>query len=98
NPVLHSFPTRRSSDLTGIKLDASGNFQTAALVGCVISDASKLGAWLTQPITDDDHVCAQLTRTNDNAVRASGANIERILRESSRSEEYTSELQSRENL
>src|SRR5690606_41527081 len=76
HPDLHSFPTRRSSDLSGARLSTRGAQESWAR------------------ICNPRWVCSARKRTLASlrawSPRASGA--------SRRSEEHTSELQSRENL
>src|SRR5206468_12282512 len=91
--VLHSFPTRRSSDLYGASLKAG--IQKARFGLIAIIDADE-----TYPPAELPHLLAEMTKEDfdyDMVVGArTGAHVKiPILR---RSEEHTSELQSRSDL
>src|SRR5690606_41949324 len=80
---LHSFPTRRSSDLTadpGISPSSIRNW---------ITRAPKIWVDITDWVSDSARV---------NAIRKASMQIRRRCGSEKRSEEHTSELQSRENL
>src|SRR5690606_40325238 len=86
HPALHSFPTRRSSDLTSCvvpRMRAGPGPPSTAWVmkGCTSGD-SPLAARITPVASSTTHA----------ALRSAGEGMR------SRSEEHTSELQSRENL
>src|SRR5207302_7428846 len=88
HPDLPSFPTRRSSDLAALLSENSS----------VVTDLSKLGAPGT-PFTHDFFLSATLLSFPQAAID----NVSKIDGVTSataglRSEEHTSELQSRENL
>src|SRR5690606_41196635 len=77
---LHSFPTRRSSDL----VDASGDADVAARAGAAVESAYATG----------EVQSATTTFTLGGVDVPQAASVPRA----ERSEEHTSELQSRENL
>src|SRR5690606_40280277 len=90
-PHLRSFPTRRSSDLSALSSTAlarsacsvpAGICSRVWRIACV---SSSIWSWVTQP--------AEMT-----ASRVSPKNAIAFDVEDDRSEEHTSELQSRENL
>src|SRR5690606_40579489 len=84
HPALHSFPTRRSSDLISIHADAfmTPNPQGASVFALSTKGASSAAArWMAKKENAADLVGGVNLKTKD-----------------ARSEEHTSELQSRENL
>src|SRR5207302_2193555 len=92
NPNLHSFPTRRSSDLPALKAngkiafvsDRDGNFE----IYVMDADGSNQTRLTNNPAHDGEP-----------AWSPDGAKIVFVSqRDGNRSEEHTSELQSRENL
>src|SRR5690606_41989624 len=92
---LHSFPTRRSSDLVmeklGMAVDRLGEADAPQRCGAPFTAAGlELWAMVTQPLA---HVVQQQV-----GVRTNGLVGQFRLGSIGRSEEHTSELQSRENL
>src|SRR5439155_25979128 len=76
---LHSFPTRRSSDLlAGVNL-SRGSLRGAKLIGCRLTGAILIGSDMT-------------------GVTISAADASDLTAPTARSEEHTSELQSRGHL
>src|SRR5690606_40927609 len=90
--ALPSFPTRRSSDLAGAarELAASGDRTSAAIASRAAGERYGLTV-AAADIQDSDH---NMTRF---AILAP-AGVDRVPERGWRSEEHTSELQSRENL
>src|SRR5690606_42009281 len=91
-PVLHSFPTRRSSDLAtavgAVAADVPANF-----------DAALAAAWTVaadSPVENQSVVLVHLISFWSSTINLADSSGLRLL--SRRSEEHTSELQSRENL
>src|SRR5690606_40888920 len=81
---LHSFPTRRSSDLAGVDAEARSRIDVDAVVELGLADGEGL-----EDEREREHAQAR-DRPRDG--RAPDAGLR------GRSEEHTSELQSRENL
>src|SRR5690606_41465753 len=86
---LHSFPTRRSSDLP-----CAGSSPRSLIVGGSSSSSSTSRASFNDPWARP----AGGSTTPTPGSCCSGASSKRSRGRSSRSEEHTSELQSRENL
>src|SRR5690606_39765190 len=80
-PELHSFPTRRSSDLI------KSNNDCAQQIALAIKDAYKR---LLLPSLSNEALQVAKEKADDAAISVFAKNL--------RSEEHTSELQSRENL
>src|SRR5207302_11368831 len=97
HPALHSFPTRRSSDLGNGQLSLVGVAWRRGFLGLgkVDRQLGPLGVGVEQPDGADE--AASLGRRNLPTVHAPKG-VHRVNRNSQRSEEHTSELQSRENL
>src|SRR5207302_11501352 len=86
---LHSFPTRRSSDLDGVRTDLI--FQNDLVAGAT-DRVIRLGR-------HDEGKCLKLRcGVQLAAVVAANEYLRKVQRSPFRSEEHTSELQSRENL
>src|SRR5205085_7292498 len=92
HPHLHSFPTRRSSDLTG------GNiFQGAMTLNQLFFLRPAAGYANYRTPIRGLYLCGAATHPGGGVMGACGLNAAReILRD--RSEEHTSELQSQSNL
>src|SRR5690606_42027829 len=90
HPALHSFPTRRSSDLGELAPAAQPDYLSALLIGHEIAALAELlrhsGGQPRIVLCGDAELCQRY----DAALRHYGLDA--------RSEEHTSELQSRENL
>src|SRR5690606_40327209 len=97
HPDLHSFPTRRSSDLvppikTATRPNSAG-FRIRLLIQSLLVDSSP--TIRTSGIKQWPYLCSTVDWTNRIRASISAALAEPVLM---RSEEHTSELQSRENL
>src|SRR5690606_41449023 len=90
NPDLHSFPTRRSSDLAQQQLGLEETLLAQILGEAVISDVALIGYDL---FLHEGPAIGMLFEARNNALLKRNLNDQRR-----RSEEHTSELQSRENL
>src|SRR5690606_41427225 len=95
---IHSFPTRRSSDLAGWRLPISSRLRLMSTVrrgvGCAregIGSQRLTGRWVTRLSTGDSSTSFTIPDLTQPTPRRT-VDIRR------RSEEHTSELQSRENL
>src|SRR5690606_40967149 len=84
-PVLHSFPTRRSSDLAS----PSAIHRSEVCVGIETPTRTSSGARVSPPSTPPPPAPSPAQAPSANTAAAPKA---------TRSEEHTSELQSRENL
>src|SRR5690606_41358156 len=98
HPYLHSFPTRRSSDLTSasLTLGLGIQFSEAAVIDLAVGIA-----WhgVQFPYTVGNHVARNEPRAVLFDVDETGSRlVGGEKRDELRSEEHTSELQSRENL
>src|SRR5204862_1181128 len=93
---LHSFPTRRSSDLVAqVFEEAAAELVSAGLSGR--DDHAASGSAILGRVTVRDHL--HLLQDLDRWVDVHLANAEaRVLNGAARSEEHTSELQSRRDL
>src|SRR5690606_42049852 len=92
---LHSFPTRRSSDLTGTELDGTPYVFTPLQSGNVI--VTDIPARVRYPITEATTNIGSLAEAVQNMGGSDEIDV-KLWWDVNRSEEHTSELQSRENL
>src|SRR5690606_40435427 len=92
---LHSFPTRRSSDLLLERESAA-----RASVATEATEALKRQAqvWAEEIAADSDIGGEKLEESKELAKRALDKYLPNVAKALARSEEHTSELQSRENL
>src|SRR5207302_11248443 len=88
---LHSFPTRRSSDLVGVTRPANHDFHAVTLRRAA-EDASNAPRMVRRADDDDRCESVPIAPVGQDFAFSFGS-IDAI-----RSEEHTSELQSRENL
>src|SRR5699024_11885904 len=94
--ALHSFPTRRSSDLAGDLLDNANRLATQARAPLsAVGRAADSTAELTARLNRD--TVPQLNATLE-ALQGLSRQLEALAAELKRSEEHTSELQSRFDL
>src|SRR5207302_2566985 len=86
----HSFPTRRSSDLGTIEPSGNKNSALPIIAAALLTE---------HPVTLENVPRIRDTETLVELIRSVGASAEWTARNTlARSEEHTSELQSRENL
>src|SRR5690606_40386651 len=92
---LHSFPTRRSSDLSELIFPSefSGNSRELGASGKLFFDVAKDKA---RPFSVSSETITALVKGTSFVFRADGSKENSFV--ALRSEEHTSELQSRENL
>src|SRR5207249_8180770 len=93
--ALHSFPTRRSSDLLAL-----GQFKT---FGEHLVDLTAPDSALSHSLTNIEKISTSLSENNNIEItlentRASSEKLKTIVSDLGRSEEHTSELQSRFDL
>src|SRR5690606_41797835 len=94
---LLSFPTRRSSDLTGVSAFTS-LAATSTLASLAGSTAGCAAALASCSLAASANNSAGSRLTNTRRLRVSTGMVRERPEPSARSEEHTSELQSRENL
>src|SRR5690606_42010489 len=93
----HSFPTRRSSDLT-LAVDANGRFDTAQALAYAEALRDYPLHWYEEPTDPLDYAALAAVAGAYPGPLATGENLLSFPDARNRSEEHTSELQSRENL
>src|SRR5690606_40767927 len=94
---LHSFPTRRSSDLETIRVPDIGSGE-GEVIELFVKVGDRIEADQSILTLESDKASMEIPAPKAGVVKSLKVKMGDKLKEGDRSEEHTSELQSRENL